>query len=347
MRDVEAPEATSTDPAAPADVNPACRPSRPLRLLIVPEFGVGVGLAVLVLAFSVLEPSSFATLENLGNFVGDSSLLVILAMATTFVILTANLDLSIGSVVVFAEVVSVKAMIAAGGDGFSAAAVGLAVALGSGLAWGSVNGFLVARGQIPPFIVTLATLGMALGAAQLIADGNDIAQVPADLVIHVGVAKLAGVPVVALIAGVVFIAAAWTLRRTRFGRYTYAIGSDAVAAERAGIDVRRHLVKVYALAGVAYGLVAYLSLARFSTTSLGGHNGDALNAIAAVALGGTSLFGGVGTALGSLIGVFIPAVLQNGLVIASVQPYWQQIAVGVALLAALYADQVRRRSHRG
>jgi ribose transport system permease protein len=100
------------------------------------------------------------------------------------------------------------------------------------------------------------------------------------------------------------------------------------------------------LAGLAYGLTSYLDLARFATTSIGGHNGDALNAIAACALGGTSLFGGIGSALGSLIGVFIPAVLQNGLIIAEVRPFWQQIAVGIALLGAVYADRLRRRAQK-
>lgn len=140
------------------------------------------------------------------------------------------------------------------------------------------------------------------------------------------------------------IASVVVLRLTRFGRYTYAIGSDRSAAERAGINVRSHIAQTYMAAGAAYGLAAYMGVAEFSTTSVDGHANDALNAIAAVAIGGASLYGGVGTAIGSLIGVFIPAVLANGLVITRVQPFWQQIAVGFALLVAVYADQLRRRA---
>jgi ribose transport system permease protein len=142
---------------------------------------------------------------------------------------------------------------------------------------------------------------------------------------------------VALVFGVI-------LRMTRFGRYTYAVGSNAEAPRRAGIHVDRHLVKIYALAGTLAGLAGFLSLARFSTTTLGGHSTDNLNAIAAVVLGGTSLFGGIGTIGGTVVGVFIPAVLQNGFVITGVQPFWQQVAVGAVLIAAVYLDQLRRRT---
>jgi ribose transport system permease protein len=134
------------------------------------------------------------------------------------------------------------------------------------------------------------------------------------------------------------------LHATRFGRYTFAIGSNEEAARRAGIRVDRHLIKVYALMGMLSGLAGFLSLARFSTTTIGGHSTDNLQAIAAVVIGGTSLFGGVGTLLGTIFGVFIPAVLQNGFVIVGVQPFWQQVAVGAVLILAVYLDQLRRRS---
>jgi ribose transport system permease protein len=335
-------EQLSRSPLEPEPVAAEPRRSRLQRVLEKPETGVGIGLLAIIVVFALLNPSTFATTSNLTNLLADSSLLIVLAMATTFVLITANLDLSIGSVIAFSEVVAVKAMLLVGGDTLLTCLLGLIVALVSGIAWGTINGVLIARAGIPPFITTLGTLGMALGGAQLISDGNDLADVPASLVTNVGVASVAGIPVPAIVALAVFAVAAWTLRSTRFGRYTYAIGSDRIAAARAGIDVERHLIKVYAIAGAAYGLTAFLALARFATTSIGGHNADALNAIAAVALGGTSLFGGVGTALGSLIGVFVPGVLQNGLVIASVPPFWQQVAVGAALLLAVYADQVRR-----
>lgn len=310
------------------------------RLTLAAEAGVGLALVVLVVVFAALEPTRFATLDNLRNVATDASVLIVLAMATTFVIVSRNLDLSIGGVIAFCEVVAAKLMTADGGA-FSSL-IGLAVALCAGLAWGLVNGALVTRTRIPPFVTTLATLSIAQGAAYVISDGIDIGSVPLTLVSRVGIGTLGPIPVLTVIAAVVVGASVFVLRRTRFGRYTYAVGSDPLAAARAGIDVGRHITKVYAIAGTAYGLAAFLNLARFSATNIGGHGADALNAITVVALGGVSLFGGIGSALGSVIGVFIPAVLRNGLVILAVQPYWQQIAVGVALLVAIGFDQRRR-----
>jgi ribose transport system permease protein len=128
-----------------------------------------------------------------------------------------------------------------------------------------------------------------------------------------------------------------------FGRHTLAIGSNEEATRRAGVNVRRHLLKVYMVGGVASGFGGFLSLAYFSTTSVGGHSTDNLQAITAVALGGTSLFGGVATILGTVIGVWIPAILQNGFIIVGVNPYWQMIAVGFVLIIAVWIDQLRRR----
>lgn len=315
------------------------------RVLNAPELPVTIALVLLLLTFAVLRPEAFATSENVRSVITDSSALVVLAMVTMLIIVTANIDLSIGSIIAFCEVVGVKAMDAVGGGGLTAILVGLVATVGGGLAWGSFNGWLVARLNLQPLIATLATFGIALGAAQVISNGNDLTDVPAGLVEHFGTATLFSVPLIAYVGVLVFTVTAFTLRVTRFGRHTYAIGSDRQAAERAGIRVRRHIFTVYALAGAAYGLVAFMNLSRFGTTAIGGHTADALNAVTAVALGGTSLFGGIGTALGSLIGVFIPAVLQNGLIIADVQPYWQQIVVGAALLVAIYADQ-RRRARR-
>lgn len=314
------------------------------RLLNAPELPVAGALLVLVLIFALLRPASFATMDNGRSVVADSSTLVIVAMVTMLVVITANIDLSIGSVIAFCEVVGVKAMVAVGGSGVVTDLIGLAATVGGGLAWGCLNGGLIARLNLPPLIATLATFGIALGAAQVISNGNDLTGVPAGLQ-DFGIQTFIGVPLIAYVGVLVFALTAFTLRATRFGRHTYAIGSDRQAAERAGIRVRRHVFTVYALAGSAYGLVAFLNLTRFGTTAIGGHTADALNAVTAVALGGTSLFGGVGTALGSLIGVFIPAVLQNGLIIVDVQPYWQQIVVGTALLIAIYVDQ-RRRARR-
>jgi ribose transport system permease protein len=167
--------------------------------------------------------------------------------------------------------------------------------------------------------------------------------VPFKLIETIGSGRLFGeIPYLVIIAAVVAIIGAIVLAQTRFGRYTYAIGSNQEGARRAGVNVDLHLIKVYALGGTLAGLAGYLSLARFGTTSIGGHSTDNLDAIAAIVIGGTSLFGGVGTILGTIVGVFIPAVLRNGFVIVGVQPFWQQVAVGAVLIAAVYFDQLRR-----
>jgi len=143
--------------------------------------------------------------------------------------------------------------------------------------------------------------------------------------------------VVALVFGII-------LAQTRFGRYTYAIGSNEEGVRRTGVNVDRHLIKVYALCGALAGLAGALSLARFGTTSIAGNTTLNLDAIAAIVIGGTSLFGGVGTVLGTVVGVFIPAVLQNGFVITGVETFWRDVAIGAVLIAAVYLDQLRRRT---
>jgi ribose transport system permease protein len=149
-------------------------------------------------------------------------------------------------------------------------------------------------------------------------------------------------PVPIAIGLVVVIVAILALHRTQFGRYTYAIGSNAEAARRVGIDVDRHLLKVYTLSGFLAGLAGIIDVTRFSTASVGAHTLDNLAAISAAVIGGTSLFGGIGSIVGSVVGTFIPAVLRNGFVIHGVQPFWQEVAIGMVLILAVVIDQRRR-----
>ena len=298
----------------------------------------------IVAGFAALRFEQFATVFNFRNIAADASGLMIIAVGMTFVIITSGIDLSVGSVLVFSGVIAAKVMLALGGEGWGAIGAGLVAGVAAGLAWGVVNGVLVTKARVPPLIVTLGTLGMALGSALLITGGIDVRGVPLELTTTIGIGQLSGVPYVVIIAAVVTAIGAVTLSMTRFGRYTYAIGSNAEAARRAGIDVDRHLIKVYGLSGFLAGMAGMVSLARFATTTIGGHSTDNLAAIAAVVLGGTSLFGGIGTVLGTVVGVFIPAVLQNGFVILGVQPFWQQVAVGAILIVAVYIDQLKRRA---
>lgn len=334
---------TATEPAGtePAEAPPAWWQ----RLIAGSSVRIGLILAGLIIVFAVLETDNFLSVSNARNVTTDAAVLLVLAVGSTFVIITAGIDLSVGSVLVFSGVIAAKAMEAVGGNNVGTILVGLAAALASGLAWGGLNGILIAKARVPALIVTLGTLGMALGAAQLITGGVDQRDVPFKLVETVGSGRLFGeIPYLVLIAFAVALTGSVLLAATRFGRYTYAIGSNQEAVRRAGVAVDRHLIKVYALAGTLSGLAGFLSLARFATTTQGGHSTDNLQAIAAIVIGGTSLFGGIGTMLGTVFGVFVPAVLQNGFVIVAVQPFWRDVAVGAVLIIAVFLDQLRRRS---
>jgi ribose transport system permease protein len=302
-------------------------------------------LAGMIVVFSLMEPESFATVNNARNLATNAAILLVVAVGMTFVIITAGIDLSVGSVLVFSGVVSAKAMNGMEGDGVGVLLVGLVVALGAGLGWGVLNGILITKARVPSLIVTLGTLGMALGLALIITNGVDVRDVPARLVTSIGVGRLGGeIPWLVVIAVGVAVVFGVLLHATRFGRHTYAIGSNEEAARRAGIAVDRHLIAIYGISGVLAGLAGFMSLARFATTTIGGHSTDNLQAIAAVVLGGTSLFGGIGTVLGTVVGVFIPAVLENGFVITGVEAFWRDVAVGAVLIAAVYLDQLRRRT---
>lgn len=336
-----------TPVAGDADAREAELDRRSTLYRILSRVGVLGVLIVLIAIFAIVKPHQFATSFNARTLVGNSSTLIILSVGLTYVIISAGIDLSIGSVLVFSSVVSAKLMSSMGGEtaGWGVILLGLAVAIAAGAAWGLINGFFVTKAQVPPLIVTLGTFGAALGLAQVVSHGVDIQNVPSHLTNSIGTGLAFGqVPWVFIMAGVIAIVFGLILRFTRFGRHTYAIGSNPEAARRVGINVDRHLMKIYVLQGILAGAAGWVSLARFAGTTISGHGTDNLEAVAAVAIGGTSLFGGVGTILGSVVGVFIPAVLQNGFLIAGVQAYWQEVAVGAVLILAVYADQRRRRA---
>jgi ribose transport system permease protein len=335
----------STDtPVASLGSRAASARKRPMPRLLGPSTNIAIILLAIVVYFSATKFSEFFTVYNFTNIANSAAILLIMGIGETFVIITAGVDLSVGSVLVFSGVVAGEVM---SGDGWGTGLLGIVVALACGTAWGIINGVVIAKGKVPPLIVTLGSFGAAQGLAEVISGGNDLHNVPTSLVNSIGVGEIGGLPYLVIIAAVIAIVGGVALSYTRFGRYTYAIGSNAEAARRATIKVDRHLIKVYGLAGGLSGLAGFMSVARFSTTTIAGHDTDNLSAIAAVVIGGTSLFGGIGTMLGTVFGVFIPAVLQNGFVIVGVQPFWQQVAVGAVLIGAVYLDQLRRRSqHR-
>jgi ribose transport system permease protein len=300
-------------------------------------------LVAMFVTFSVLSPDTFPTEANVKNLIVDTSIFLVMAVGMTYVMVAAGFDLSIGSVLVFAGICAVKTMNWVGGQGYATALAGLVAAIVGGIAWGLFNGFCVTRLRVPALITTLGTLGAALGIANLMTDGNDIA-VSQRAMIKLQITEKLGFPWIVWLSLIVVLIGGAVLRYTRFGRHTYVIGSNDEAARRAGINVDAHLVKLYAISGALAGLAGMMSLVRFSTTTIGGHSQDALTVITGVILGGTSLYGGYGVVLGTVIGIFIPTVLQNGLIVEEVQPFWQNVAIGFILIAAVYLDQLKRRS---
>jgi ribose transport system permease protein len=313
------------------------------RVLGTQAFQIFLILLVVIIVFGILSPTHFAQWANFRLIMQNASILAVLGVGMTFVIITSGIDLSVGSVLVFSGVVSAMVMKAMGGQDWGTAIVGILVAIVCGLAWGWLNGFLIAKAKIPPLIVTLGTLGAALGFAEILTGGVDISSVPLALTMSIGYGNVFGsLPVIVVIAAVFVVIGAIVLNFTKFGLYTKAVGSEEMAARRVGVKVDRQLISVYTLSGGLAGVAGILSLSQFATTAIAGQSQTNLNTIAAVVIGGTSLFGGVGTIIGTVVGLFIPAVLQNGFVITGVQPYWQQVAVGAVLIVAVYADQVRR-----
>ena len=299
-------------------------------------------LVVIVAFFAISGGSRFLSVGNFSLMSQNLAVLAVLGVGMTFVIITSGIDLSIGSVLVFSSVVSAKLMAAIGGDGPGVVLLGVLAAMLTGVAWGLLNGFLIAKAKIPALIVTLGTLSAALGLAYVISAGVNTS-VSATSLTDFGIyTRILGLPALPVLTLVIVVIGGIVLHRTKFGRYTYAIGSNEEAARRVGIKVDRHLIIIYALTGLLAGVGAVMYLAQFGTTTIGGLSLTNLNVIAAVVIGGTSIFGGYGSMFGTMVGLFIPAVLQSGFVIIGVDPFWQGVAIGVVLVAAVYIDQTRR-----
>ena len=305
-------------------------------------------LVVITAIFSALAPDSFATWFNLRNVVINVSIFAILGIGMTFVIITAGIDLSVGSVLVFSSVMACKAIQAMGGQGWSTTLVGTLVALVVATLWGAINGWLVAVAKVPAFIVTLGSSLAILGASQIITGGIDLRGATDTLVNKIGFGNVyAQIPVLGIISLVVVLAGGVLLHKTHFGLITYAVGSNAEACRRVGIKVNRHLILVYSLMGFTAGLAGVLSLAMYQQTTIAGQSATALTVVAGVVIGGTSLFGGYGSIFGTTVGLLIPIVLQAGFIIIGVVPFWQNVVVGVFLVAAVYVDTARREAADG
>ncbi len=306
---------------------------------------LGVLLAM-VLIFGILAPG-FLSLQNWVSTSVYATETLLLAVGETFVIATGGIDLSVGSSLGLSAITSsmvMAALVAHPGVGII---LGSLVGLLTGATVGLFNGIIITKLRITPFITTLGMLGIASGLGFLLSGGTDITNIPAAFSNFGGYvfANFLGMPV--LVTAVVAVVSGIFLAKTRFGRRTYAIGSNREAARVAGIPLDRHLIKIYTLTGVLAGVAGLLNVSRFAIGSPTAGQNDELNAIAAVVIGGASLFGGEGTIFGTTIGAIIVSMIVTALVILNVQAYWQIVVTGAIIIIAVYLDQLQRQRAAG
>ena len=327
-------------------------------------------LLVLIIFFSITG-QGFLNIFNFQNIGADMSLVLIMALGQTFVIISGGIDLSIGFVMGMASVASALVMSRIGGSAPLLVVVlaSLAVGLGVGLIPGLVNGLVIARLRVPPFIVTLGMYGMARGAGFILSGGqpvsvqtNGIGQIGNGYLLYLlpdgrlsffhlpsnlqgvrpsQIVQLLPFPLILLV--IVVLICAWLLSQTRFGRHTYAVGGSEEASRRAGIPVARHTILIYMLSALLASLAGVLYTMRFSNGAADVGDPLLLTSIAAVIIGGASLFGGEGTVLGTVIGALIIAIIQNGLIFLGINPFWQFIAVGAVIILAVLVDQAKKQ----
>jgi ribose/xylose/arabinose/galactoside ABC-type transport system permease subunit len=303
------------------------------------QFGTLCGLVGLVVVFWILTPH-FLTVSNLLNIAQQTSINAIIAVGMTFVIITAGIDLSVGSIVAFSGVVLASAM-HSGVPLLPSTFIGLAV----GLLCGLVNGVLISWGRLPPFISTLGMMSVARGAALLYTEGRPVSGFSASFR-WLSTGEVARIPAPVIIMILVYGVAHFVLRRTKLGRYAYAIGGNEEAAILSGVNVKAYKTLVYGLCGAFSGLAAIILTARLNSAQPIAGIMYELDAIAATVIGGTSLMGGEGTVSGTLIGALIMGVLRNGLNILGVSSFVQQIVIGSVIVIAVLADMALKRQRK-
>jgi ribose transport system permease protein len=303
------------------------------RLPAVP--GVAVALAGLSLLFAMASPG-FLTTANLSNVLVQSVVLLLLALPMTLIIMTEGLDLSMGAVLTLASLVLALIVVAT-----QSLTLALAGALGVGLAFGLVNGWLIAGLSIPPFVATLGTLGAAQGLALIVSDGQSVVGIPR-FVRQVYSGNVLGVPTPILIGAGFYALLHILLYHSRFGSYVCALGGNRDALTLAGVRWKRLLVAVYMLGGAMAGGAALLMTARINAGHPTAAIGMEFDAIAAVALGGTSFEKGNGWLFGTLLGVLTVGVLRNGLNLMAVPSSVQVACIGALVIVALLIDGMRR-----
>lgn len=299
------------------------------------ENGALVGLVLVALVMFIATPK-FLTTQNLLNVGVQAAVTAILAFGMTFVIVTAGIDLSVGSVAALSAICAGWAVTTGGMPGWLALIVGPLV----GLLAGAVSGVAVAYGKLPAFIATLAMLSIARGLTLVVSGGRPI-EMPA-AVTWLG-ANLGPVPVPIVVMIVAALITSFVLTRTVFGRSLYAIGGNEEAARLAGLPVKRTTAAVYALSGLFAAIAGLVLAGRLASAQPQAAAGYELDAIAAVVIGGASLSGGVGKASGTLIGALVLAVIRNGLNLLNVTAFWQQVVIGLVIALAVGIDVLRHR----
>lgn len=328
-----------TDAAANGRTDDALS-SRLARLLRAREVGIFCGALALFILLSVLAPQ-FATPDNLFNVVRQISLLGIIAVGMTFVFISGELDLSVGSMYGLLAIVMAQLTINGGIDPFAAALAVIAM----GAVLGLVNGTITTRFAIPSFIVTLGMLAVLRGAALLVSEGMPVSGLDAPAFETATSAYLFGiVPAQAVWLLLVVAVGAWVLTRTRFGYDVYATGGNAAAARHVGINVARVKTTSFVITGALVGLASAILIGWLRGTSpLTGQSFE-LDVIAAVIIGGTNLFGGAGSVIGTFLGAAIIGMISNGLVLLGVSAYWEPVVKGaVIIIAVLVSVTIRRR----
>ncbi|TBB06265.1 ABC transporter permease [Rhizobium ruizarguesonis] len=313
------------------------------RQLLIQEYGIFLAFLLLVVVLS-FSNEFFLTGGNISNVLLQTSINGVLAIGMTFVILTRGIDLSVGSVVALAGIVSASFSTTSATAAIAGApypvAIGLAVGILVGVACGAISGAIVSRFSVPAFVATLGMLSAARGLTLIYGGGRPVpALTPAFR--WIGTGDVIGIPAPVIILAVVFAASWWILSRTRFGRYIYAVGGNPHAAKTSGIDIGRIRFIVYVISGGLAGLAGMLLSARTGSALPQAGIAYELDAIAAVVIGGTSLSGGVGRVTGTLIGALIIGVMNNGLDLMGIQSYYQQVLKGALIVGAVMLDQKR------
>jgi len=300
------------------------------------QFGTIIGLILLCAFFAILSPYFF-TVSNLLNVAQQSAIIAVISVGMTFVIITAGIDLSVGSVLAFAGV-TMASELHAGLPIPLAIMIGFATGFGCGL----LNGMLISFGKLPPFIATLGMMSIARGAALWYTDGRPISGFD-DGFRFLATGEIFHIPVAVIIMIVVYFIAHFVLTKTKLGRYTYAIGGNEEAAILSGINVKLYKNIIYGIAGLLSALGAVLLTARLNSAQPIAGIMYELDAIAATVIGGTSLMGGQGTVVGTLIGALIIGVLRNGLNLLGVSSFIQQIVIGSVIIGAILLDTALKK----